>query len=175
MMQFNVAGLLMKPTGDKREVTFDERVAVEIADARLTSPIRGRATLIREPSGVLVQATATTTLAMQCSRCLVPIEHELQIAVTESFVPTVPIPGGPPVQVDRDSDPATWIDEKHVLDLSEVTRQAIVLAAPLNAVCRDDCRGLCPQCGHDLNEGPCSCEPAPDPRWDELRMMIDAD
>ena len=173
-MRCNVAGLLQGPTGDKRETTFEELLSVELADAELIEPVRGCATLYREPFGVLVEAEASTRLAVLCARCLKPLELDLTVAVTESFVPTVQIPGGPPVQIDGESDPATWINEKHILDFSEVTRQAIVLAAPINPMCSQDCLGLCPQCGRDLNVGICSCQPAPDPRWDNLRAIIDA-
>ena len=172
-MQCNVAGLLKGPTGEQREMVFEEHLPIELSDAALKGPVRGRANLIREPLGVFVEAEIATTLAMRCARCLTPIEHDLKLTITESFVPTVPIPGGPPVQIDDESDPATWINELHIVDLSEVVRQAIVLSEPLDTLCRTECQGLCPHCGSDLNEGRCGCEPEPDPRWDALRTIMD--
>lgn len=55
------------------------------------------------------------------------------------------------------------------LDVRPAVREQWILAAPSFMVCRDDCKGLCPQCGADLNDGPCGCEPATDSRWDGLR------
>lgn len=167
-MQFNVAGLLKSSTGDLRVVDVEGVVDIDDPMARVIAPIRGRARLIREPAGVLVEADLTTRLELTCARCLAPVEEEISVEVTESFQPTVYIPGGPPVATD-DSDPATLIDELHVLDLTEVARQAITLAVPLAVLCREGCRGLCARCGADLNEGPCGCRPDPDPRWDALR------
>lgn len=55
------------------------------------------------------------------------------------------------------------------LDLRPAVREQWLLAVPSFALCREDCKGLCPQCGADLNDGPCSCTPATDSRWDALR------
>lgn len=56
------------------------------------------------------------------------------------------------------------------LDLRPAIREQWLLAVPAYAVCRDDCRGLCPRCGADLNAGDCRCPPAPDSRWNALRV-----
>lgn len=59
-----------------------------------------------------------------------------------------------------------------VIDLSEDVRQTLVLAVPLKLLCRDDCRGLCPHCGTNLNQGHCSCSNDPgDSRWEALRSF----
>ena len=50
-------------------------------------------------------------------------------------------------------------------------RDELILAAPRYLQCRDDCRGLCPRCGQDLNAGPCGCAPEPDPRWSALYAL----
>jgi uncharacterized protein len=52
-----------------------------------------------------------------------------------------------------------------------MVREEFVLAAPAFVLCREDCPGLCAQCGSDLNEGPCACRPEPDPRWAVLRAL----
>jgi uncharacterized protein len=57
------------------------------------------------------------------------------------------------------------------LELGEMVREELILAVPPYVLCREDCRGLCPQCGNDLNEGPCSCSPEPDPRWAKLEAL----
>jgi uncharacterized protein len=59
-----------------------------------------------------------------------------------------------------------------ILDLSDDVRQTILLAVPLKLLCREECRGLCPHCGTDLNVGTCSCFPVTeDSRWDTLRQL----
>jgi len=54
------------------------------------------------------------------------------------------------------------------IDLRPAVREELLLAVPQWVVCREDCRGLCPRCGKDLNAGPCGCPPAGDPRWQAL-------
>jgi len=57
------------------------------------------------------------------------------------------------------------------IDLTEAVREELLLAVPQYVVCRDDCRGLCPRCGADLNAGPCGCAPETDPRWAALTKL----
>src|SRR2546422_5373463 len=59
------------------------------------------------------------------------------------------------------------------IDLRPAVREELLLAVPRWVVCRDDCRGLCPRCGKDLNPGPCGCPPAVDQRWKGLAALKD--
>lgn len=104
-----------------------------------------------------------TTVRGECRRCLttvdVPVSEKAGIvfATDPSATETegyYPLPG-------RAQD----------IDLSEPLREEVLLALPRFVECRPDCKGLCPTCGADLNEGPCGCGAAPDPRWDALRAL----
>lgn len=57
------------------------------------------------------------------------------------------------------------------VDVGDFVREAVILEEPIRALCRTDCRGLCPQCGQDLNVASCDCVPPPDPRWDALKRL----
>ena len=94
--------------------------------------------------------------------------------LVEHFRPTIDLPEGPPIlrDPDEEDEAATEIDAHHVLDLSAVIEQTLVLNMPLHALCRPDCKGLCPTCGHDLNDGPCGCSDDTDPGWDALRALL---
>ena len=59
------------------------------------------------------------------------------------------------------------------IDVTPAVREELVLAAPRYVVCRDDCKGICPQCGKDLNAGPCDCAPVTDARWQPLKALKD--
>lgn len=73
---------------------------------------------------------------------------------------------------DRDIITATPLAElPEFVDLTPELREAIILALPGYPVCRDDCRGLCPRCGANLNEGPCGCGPEGDDRWHALEGL----
>ena len=74
----------------------------------------------------------------------------LEVSVEEVFSPTIDIFTGKGITPEEE-DRALWIDEHHILDLIEVVRQDVLLAAPISVMCRTDCRGLCPDCGQDLD------------------------
>jgi uncharacterized protein len=174
-MRFNVAGLIKAPTGATKEVTLDDPLAVAEAGMSLVEPVRGSLRFVRDHAGILVEGRLSTVVASPCARCLEPARSIVEMDIAEHFRPTVAIPGGTPVLRDpeEEDEPATRIDDKHVLDLTEVVEQTLVTSLPLSPLCRPDCRGLCPMCGEVLEGQACECEPPPDPRWDALRAMVD--
>jgi len=107
--------------------------------------------------------TLATTAAASCRRCLEPVTAPIRAEVRALFTQD------PDALDDPDSYPlATDATE---IDLTAAVREELILAAPHYVLCREDCRGLCPRCGKDLNAGPCDCAPAPDPRWAALAAV----
>jgi DUF177 domain-containing protein len=97
-----------------------------------------------------------------CRRCSAPVLGRSSVAVDERFV----LERAP-------DDEETYLIEGDVADLAPLAHDAILLDLPLAPLCREDCRGLCPQCGVDRNEDACACRAPLDPRWatlDELRF-----
>ncbi len=104
-------------------------------------------------------------VALECSRCLTEttahVSDEAHVIFAESGD-------------DETDDPDVYrLDPKdRELDLRPAIREEWILAAPSYALCRDDCKGLCPRCGTDRNSGACQCdEKSADPRWDALRKL----
>jgi uncharacterized protein len=99
---------------------------------------------------------------------------EVEFDLEEEFHPVVRLAESPVDKVPaEDWDEALLIDEHHVLDMGEVVRQALWLVGPMDAVCRPDCEGLCPECGGNRNLGECHCDPsAVDPRWAALQELL---
>ena len=100
-------------------------------------------------------------LALPCGRCLEPARVPLEIPVHTIFAPAPKVP-----LEDRTTEPeADDLDFAHhdgeIVDLAPVVREYIILAVPLIILCKDDCLGLCPQCGIDRNVAVCSCPPPP--------------
>lgn len=107
-----------------------------------------------------------TLVRGECRRCLT----EVLVPIAESrgliFADDDETPEG---------DGCYHIPERtQVLDLTHVLREEVALAVPRFLECRPDCKGLCPRCGANLNEGPCACPPPEDPRWDALRGLTDS-
>ena len=101
-------------------------------------------------------------LSGPCMRCLGAAQPPFEVDARE-----VDQPGGG----DELSSPYVDVEE---LDVRAWTRDALALALPAQLVCRDDCAGLCPECGRDLNAHPHRHEPEPDPRWAKLREIFPA-
>jgi uncharacterized protein len=171
-MQFNVAQLLKQPTGAKREYDIDEPLGELDPELVAIEPIQGRVKFVRTRDGILVTGHLATELEVNCTRCLEAFDLPVEIEIEEEFKSTIDIRTGARVDVDTD-ETETLIDEHHIIDLSEVIRQDLLLALPLTPLCRPDCRGLCQSCGQNLNEGQCDCEhQTSDPRWNALADLL---
>ena len=176
---YNVAQLVKEPVGATRtgQISVDLRDLVpELGDVsadqgKAEQPLAGAIRLMHTTDGVLVQGDLAGEVSLQCSRCLEPVSVPLKVRVEETFVPTVDVLSGQNMRP-AEEDQALWIDEHHILDLSEVLRQDVLVALPMHPLCRADCRGLCSICGQNLNEGTCDCTQEPDPRWARLVDLL---
>lgn len=155
MLAHNVATLLRSPPGTVRKVEIDEPTPTLGPEWRASSPLRGNARLFRTQTGVLAHVHVGGVFALDCARCLEPFDWPVEIDFDEEFLPSISLSTGAPVPTSEDD--ALRIDERHVLDLSEIARQYLTTAIPLQPVCRPDCAGICPGCGADLNTTPCGC------------------
>jgi uncharacterized protein len=173
-MRFNVAQLIKGPTGASRRYELDEVIDHLDPDLEPIGPLRGSVTLIRTSQGVLVMGILRTRLRAECMRCLEPFEIDVQVDLEEEFLPVVRIGDSPVDDVpETERDAALLIDSEHTLDLSEVLRQDLWLALPMEGICRPDCAGLCPICGGNRNLGECQCDATPiDPRWAALQELL---
>ena len=114
--------------------------------------------------GVLVSGTATAPLTGECGRCLEPVDETLTVDLQELYVYAD--------SDDQDEDVSRM--EGDLLDLESALRDAVVLALPLTPLCREDCAGLCVDCGERLDDLPADhTHSAPDPRWAALQSALD--
>lgn len=173
-MRFNVAQLLKEQSGGVRQHTLHEEISHLDPDIIPLSTLDGNIQLIRTADGILSTGTLRTTVELVCSRCLEPFALPVQFKLEEEFRPAIDIATGASLPQLTDEEAATRIDARHNLDLTEVVRQNILLAIPPYPVCRSQCAGLCPQCGRNLNEGPCDCTREHiDPRLQVLKEFLD--
>ncbi len=109
------------------------------------------------------QAKLATVVRSECRRCLVPVDVPLSQSLGLVFVGEE--------DATRDDDCYVVPRRATTLDLAHAVREELVLAVPQFVECRQDCRGLCPRCGADLNAGPCGCQRETDPRWEALTKL----
>ncbi len=160
-LRLNVGFLLHQGVGTNRSFGFDHP-SVQIGDLHAAN-LRGSVRFSRTAQGLYAQGDLQAETGLDCVRCLEAFSQRLTIRIDELFVYP---PGQSP-------DPLLTIPETGILDLNPLIREYLVLDVPLRPVCRPDCKGLCPECGNNLNLAPCVHPVAEvDPRLSGLKSLI---
>jgi uncharacterized protein len=122
---------------------------------------------LRAEGRLLIAATVT------CGRCLEPVEWQAEETFAVDLVTEVGDPA-PDEEGEGDEDEReVMLVVAHTLDLAELAAEQVLLALPIRVLCRDDCAGLCPDCGGNRNlQGGCRCPEHVDPRWNALRGLV---
>jgi len=109
--------------------------------------------------------TLRTVVQGECRRCLAAVSTPVAADIGALFTQDA--------EALEDPDSYPVAAEGTEVDLTPAIREELLLAVPRYVLCREDCRGLCPRCGQDLNAGPCGCTPATDLRWQPLQALKD--
>jgi uncharacterized protein len=166
-VQINVSQLLKATVGSTRDYEVSESVDIEGGN----STVQGNIRLMRTDRSILVEGVLHTDIELTCSRCLSLFECALTINIEEEYFPTTDIVNGNPLPLPEEPGSFT-IDEHNILDLTEAIRQYAILAIPMKPLCHQDCAGLCPTCGINLNQSSCNCQTvSTDPRWSKLTKI----
>jgi uncharacterized protein len=127
---------------------------------------------------VFVNGSFKGHLVVACSRCVEPVNLRIEDKLRVTFLPKAEMPvdeaeapeGEDGAEV-TDGDLDVFPYEGEHIDLEPLFREQFVLAIPYAPLCREDCKGLCPQCGTDRNTGTCTCEAPIDPRLAGLKAL----
>ena len=162
VLKIQVGFLLNEDFGSSRDTEFDVPHLL-VDNDMLLDYLRGTLHISRNSRGILVQGTLEAALQGECSRCLeenVPLT--LTLPIEELYVY--------PAQPDADFS----IPETGLLELAPLIREEVIVQTPITVLCRPDCAGLCPECGKNLNDGPCDCDKDNiDPRLAALKQLKD--
>jgi len=151
-MEINVSQQLKESTGSVRY--YEVKETINIADNG--SLVQGKVKLICTDRSILVMGSLHTEVSINCSRCLSTFHFPLDVTVEDEFFPTTDILTATPQPVPVEAECFT-INKYNILDLTEAVRQHVLLDIPMRPLCHQDCAGLCPSCGHNLNQGTCAC------------------
>jgi uncharacterized protein len=159
-------------SGQDLSVAFDRALlhsALEGMDADLgRSAIDARMQVLRTNDNVFVRGDLRGEVQVPCVRCLAPARVAIDVPLKLTATPEDLAAGDDAVEDDVDY----FTHDGETLDLSDVLREALILAVPMTALCRADCKGLCPVCGGDRNERACDClVPSGDPRLAALKDL----
>jgi uncharacterized protein len=152
----------LKDAALEGEVAFDAPLQMEVRLRRISRFV--------EASGRL-----RTSARLSCSRCLGDFSQPLSIPFEATYSEAAPVPDGSREEAEIELT-ADTIDlfpfHGREIDLLEAVQEQVLLALPPKPLCRVDCKGLCPRCGADLNQGACGCDEKPtDPRFAVLKGL----
>lgn len=147
-------------------------------DMRQQTALRaeGRADLVKEHHGkhqvvqdIRLKGKLETVLQVACARCLEPVDLPVERSFDLLYRPLGTDSGHKELSV-TDAEAEIGYYQGEGLLLEDALREQVLLAVPLKAICREDCKGLCPHCGSNLNESQCACsDEVEDPRWAALK------
>ncbi len=158
----DVADLIHRPGAQRTDLRTGQTGAMRVAETMIADGAILTVQARFEPvgSGVLATGWAEIEWSSNCRRCAVHITRTTRSEFQEEF--------DSEASVDGDTYPM----RQDQVDLELVSREAILLGLPLAPLCREDCAGLCINCGTDLNDGACECSPSTaDPRWAALDAL----
>lgn len=161
---------LSRRAGEQREISrvaeAPEGMGIDVITVPPSSPIELDLVLESVSEGVLVSGTAAVELIGECARCLEPVEDSLTVDLQELYVYP---------ESEATEEEASRIEDD-LIDLEPLIRDEVVLELPFMPLCREDCAGLCPQCGTNLNKHPDhQHEDDVDDRWAALQNWSSGD
>ena len=158
-------------------ITNARDIDIQSDDYSLDEDIRVTCMVHRDCDLAMVKGEVFAPVKVNCARCLEPFDIEVsgKFSIVIKKLPIgVPVPELTEEEENMEEEHLLYIEHDVAkLDISEYVRDAVILSMPLKPVCREDCRGLCFTCGHNLNEEECGCErKTSDPRWKALSEIL---
>ena len=156
---------------DRPGAAVDFSTSVDLQDLRygtcnpVSEPVLVSGT-VRNTAGVLVMTgRITTTIHGVCDRCASDFDADVEFPIDVVLV----------TELSNEENEDEWVFplEGDSADLEDIVRTVFVLNLDSKLLCKPDCKGMCCRCGHDLNDGPCSCQKELDPRFAALRQLLD--
>ena len=133
-----------------------------LPDEMITSPVHVSGSIYNKTGIVNLKAKATYTVSAVCARCNAPIVKNTTVPVEHCLI----------AHAENEDNDYYIVVENMRLDLDGLVSEDIFLAMPSRFLCSENCRGLCPVCGADLNVISCGCTAETDPRWDVLKDLF---
>ncbi|MGH7607610.1 MAG: YceD family protein [Gemmatimonadales bacterium] len=165
MLRVDIRELAQGPVETRGELAPDDPLLTAL-DIQLAAPVAidGRLQAIGE-GRFYWHGRLHSAVRGECRRCLAPVAAPVTAEIGALFTRDA--------DVLEDPDAYPVPPEATEVDLAPAVREELLLAVPRYALCREDCQGLCPQCGKDRNADPCDCPPVVDARWQPLQSLKD--
>lgn len=155
---------------DGKRLEIEENVPVQpLAEDpfEILEPVSVKGEIVNMGGVLELETVCQAKLRFSCDRCMEPVEEQMEFKISERFRKEDPFLD------DAEKNPDILILDGTTIDLSDLVYDNLFLNLPSKHLCREDCKGLCPVCGRNLNIGSCSCEQQQtDPRFDILDSLL---
>ena len=142
----------------------DERVS-------LTQPATVSGKVRLAGNEVFVNGHVETRAKIECDRCLRPVETPVNADFSLEYISGSEYESSEAAEL-TEAEMSVSVFDGQAIDVDEMVKEQILLAVPTRMLCREDCKGICPECGTDRNTGDCSCATSDiDPRWAALKNL----
>jgi uncharacterized protein len=177
-MFFDIQDLALHPVDFTEEIQPGALDFGEEIHQRTPLKTSGHVELVEEHHGknliikdIRLRGELATSVEVICARCLEPVTQDVKHSFELLYRPLGTDAGRDELSV-TDAEAEIGYYQGQGILLEDVLREQVLLALPLKITCREDCKGLCPQCGVNLNQQQCSCViKLPDPRWSALEEI----
>jgi len=145
---------------------IDERVTL-IEPAAVTGKIR------LAGNDVFVNGHIDTRVRVECDRCLQPVQFPVNTEFQLEYIPGSEYESCQTAEL-TEAEMSIAVFDGTAIDVDEIVKEQVLLTVPTRLLCREDCKGICPQCGMDRNAGECNCATNDtDPRWAALKNLTE--
>ena len=146
--------------------TFQPEEVAQPGDAyRIVAPVVVDVEIHKDKERFRLAGTARTELELPCSRCLEPFRFPVDASFDQRYLPATEMTTQDERQLQEDDVDISYYRDDQI-DVNELLREQFYLALPMKPLCGEACKGLCTQCGINLNTGTCTCAPA----WEDPRL-----
>ena len=149
---------------DRIETDFDfDFSSVEFDSVYpFTTPVRLRGAVINETDIVYIRAEAAFRFEAVCDRCACEFSRDMTVPIEHILVS----------ELNEEDNDEFILAEGMQLDIEQLVLEDILLSLPMKTLCKEECKGMCSQCGKNLNEGSCDCVKEVDPRLEALLGIL---
>lgn len=153
-------------------VNADDIDLIDFEDGSFPDPIFVNLTLAKWDDDLTIEGIIKTNLLIECSRCLKPCLVSLEVPLKLFYKRKLFLSETDTIINLNNDDLMTLSYDENIISLDYRIRESLILSVPMKVLCENDCRGLCPVCGIDLNHETCTCRSDYiDPRWAALRQV----
>jgi uncharacterized protein len=159
-LRLNVGFIINAPIGYNRDFDFDFPEYKD--DDLIMADVQGVINVGRTPQGLIVQGNFSGTTTLECVRCLEDYQQALKWEFTELFA----------FKEENMTESGLLVPDDAQIDMQSIVREFAVLEFPIKPLCREDCKGLCMECGQNLNEKDCGHKPEIDSPFLALKELF---